>query len=317
MHQQKTEENGEVRHDDEDAYSLLNRIKTAIADINGICTGFPPDLAETYREKLLLSAKHAEKYCNNGNLRVLKSLLYDEIPRLANAAETERERPVILKKRIEKLIIRYNTLYSQIDDGKEQYPRPFSMENYLFTEDYAEKMESQIQKLQDDIIKKQEQAYIQETIDRVLRGMNYQIIGGRDCSEKEKKDKPELFRSNLYRFGQSSAVKASFSTNGEISMEIVGLSESERTPSGSEVAVLCRDMKDFCMKFSEFKKNLERMGVHPKLIYEYPPEKKYARIDNINEYKLNNNVSRESLLIDRTDIYYTGSGEQKKRYSEN
>ena len=212
-----------------------------------------------------------------------------KISKEAVIEEAKKRRTEIMRERIEKMTVKYNALCAV------KKREPFATEGFPVTKEYANEMELRIKRIQDELVKDREQAYVRETLDRLIRGMGHDIVGGRDYPDRKK---PEVYRSELYRYGGSSAIKTSFSANGEVLMEIVGLSETDRAPSDTETAMLCNEMERFCTEFKGLKQKLKSMGVYFNKIYEKPAEEQYACIDNINGYDLEAGVSRANLLTD-------------------
>ena len=204
--------------------------------------------------------------------------------------EESRERKQrITHEHILKLTVRYNALCA----AKKR--EPFALQGFPVTEEYAKEMEARIQRMQDEMVRDREQAYIQKTVERLISGMGHEIVGHRDYPDS---GNPELFKSELYRCGGSSAIKASYSSNGAVLMEIVGLSDTEREPTGAETAMLCNEMESFCQEFSELRQNLKYLGIYQSMVYERSVEEKHARIESIRDYTLQDGVSTESLLME-------------------
>jgi len=212
--------------------------------------------------------------------------------RQTRISEARSRKQKIMKDHITKLTVRYNALCAV------KKREPFASRGFPVNEEYAKEMEARIQRLQDEMVSDREQAYIQVTVDRLIRGMGHDVIGRRDYPDS---GNPKLLRSELYRCGGSSAIKASYSSDGEVLMEIVGLSDSdtEREPTGAETTMLFNEMESFCQEFSELRKQLKYLGIYQSMVYERSVEDKYARIESIREYKLEDGVSTESLLIDQ------------------
>ncbi len=271
---------------------LLDQIHMALDEAEHICTGLPPELADKYLERLAQARENSERYNEEGRPAFLEKLLHQTIPAIADAAQTEARRHTLLKKRIERQIIRYNALCGK----KNRAPLPAL--GWPVDEDYAQEMDARIETLQNELVKDREQKYIHETVDRLLREMGHQTLGERYYPDQSA---PELYCSKVYGFREGTAVKASFSSFGEVVLEIVGLSESQRPPSASEATRLRGDMREFCGEYAKIKKNLELMGIVMDNIYECPATERYAKIENLSAYRQAAGVSAASFLIDSLD----------------
>ena len=117
--------------------------------------------------------------------------------------------------------------------------------------------------------------------------MGYELIGSREVRKKSGKH----FRNELYTFYEGTAVNVTFSSDGQISMELGGLAREDRIPSEEESKMLTEDMESFCSEFSEFEKRMLTKGiVVGNRIALSPPTADYAAIINVNDYDIDSSV---------------------------
>ena len=125
------------------------------------------------------------------------------------------------------------------------------------------------------------QAYIADCVDEVMRDMGYDLIGRRQ--ERRKSGRP--FRNELYQFGEGTAVNITYSPEGQISMELGGITREDRRPTADETAVLTQEMRTFCSEFSEFESRMKEKGIIVgSRIALSPPTADHAAMINIRDY---------------------------------
>ena len=175
----------------------------------------------------------------------------------------------------EELLYRYRSLCEII--GGEAKELPFSNEGIA-------RISAEIERLKVLQFQQQEQAYISECIDEVMSEMGYDLIGTREVRKKSGKQ----FRNELFTFNEGAAVNVTYSSDGQISMELGGIAREDRLPTSEETEVLTRDMESFCGEFAVFEAKLRERGVivgHR--IALSPPSAEYAAIINVNDYNIN------------------------------
>ncbi len=150
----------------------------------------------------------------------------------------------------------------------------------------TEELESAIADLERTLINQQEQVYISESVDEVLSEMGYDLIGRREVTKRSGKK----FRNELYEFDEGTAVNVTYSSDGQISMELGGIAREDRIPSEAESDILTDDMKEFCKEFAVFEKKLRERGILVgNRIALMPPDAEYATIINIEDYDIAEN----------------------------
>lgn len=142
-------------------------------------------------------------------------------------------------------------------------------------------LKQEIKAMELALIKQHEQQYISECVDQVMVDMGYDLIGTRDVKKRNGK----RFHNELYAFDEGTAVNVTYSSDGQIAMELGGLSYEDRLPTEEETQVLTENMEAFCGEFAEFEKRLRAKGIIlGNRIAMSPPSADYAAIINVNEY---------------------------------
>lgn len=173
----------------------------------------------------------------------------------------------------------------------------FVAQEYACTEDSIVALKQEIERIKAVSAENEEQAYIAECLDEVMRELGYSVIGKREVTKKNGKH----FKNELYNFGEGTAVNVTYSSDGRISMELGGIDSSDRLPTEYESEHLCREMESFCGAFSEIEVALRARGVVlAERISILPPSVEYAQIINVSDYKMKTNVSR--LEVKRKQI---------------
>ncbi|MCQ2433083.1 MAG: hypothetical protein MJ175_10825, partial [Clostridia bacterium] len=97
------------------------------------------------------------------------------------------------------------------------------------------------------------------------------------------------FRNELYTFNEGTAVNVTFSSDGQIAMELGGISHEDRIPTDEETEVLTEDMQSFCAEFADFERRLKAKGVVVgSRIALSPPTAEHAAIINVDDYEIKN-----------------------------
>lgn len=153
---------------------------------------------------------------------------------------------------------------------------------YAYSEEAFTEMEKEIERLEMAIVRMQEQDYVSECVDQVMTEMGYDLIGSR---EVVKKKTGKRFRNELFTFNEGTAVNVTYSSEGQISMELGGIAREDRIPSQEETEILTQDMQTFCGEFAEFERRLKDKGVViNRRIALSPPSAEYAAIINVSDY---------------------------------
>ena len=94
------------------------------------------------------------------------------------------------------------------------------------------------------------------------------------------------------------AVNVTYSSDGQIAMELGGISREDRLPTVEETQVLTEDMETFCGEFAEFEKRLRAKGVIlGNRIAMSPPSADYAAIINVNDYEIDSSKQFSEISV--------------------
>lgn len=169
-------------------------------------------------------------------------------------------------------VSRYQALCAMLD--RNESPEAYSREA-------ASTIKAEIEQMELALVRQQEQSYISDCVDEVMAEMGYDLIGTRDVKKKSGKK----FKNELFTFNEGTAVNVTYSSDGQISMELGGISREDRIPTAEETEVLTKDMETFCGEFEEFEKRLRAKGiVLGSRIALSPPSAEYAAIINVSDY---------------------------------
>lgn len=160
-------------------------------------------------------------------------------------------------------------------------------ENIPFSSEAVSILDEKIKKIEEAIRFKEEQEYISRCIDEAMVEMGYSIIGDREIVKKSGRK----FRNELYLFDEGTAVNITYSDNGNITMELGGISNIDRIPTNSECDSLISDMNDFCNDYHKLENYLIKKGIVTEKISILPPEAQFAQIINVSDYNLNTEVT--------------------------
>lgn len=150
----------------------------------------------------------------------------------------------------------------------------------------VEKIEEEIARVELLAVKQREQEYISDCVEEVLTEMGYEFLGSREVKKKSGK----RFRNELFSFDEGTAVNVTFSSDGQIAMELGGIAHEDRLPNDDETRELTEDMETFCGEFAEIERKLREKGVVVgSRIAMSPPSAEYAAIINVDDYELETN----------------------------
>lgn len=159
--------------------------------------------------------------------------------------------------------------------------------SFTFSMDTLNSLRHEVAELESQSAKIEEQQYISESLDQVMRDMGYNVIGSREVVKKSGRK----FRNELYHFSEGSVVNVTYAANGQISMELGGVDTCDREPSEEESSVLCDEMVEFCDEFPEIERRLKEKGVVlMNRISMLPPAEEYAQIINVSDYNMTEQV---------------------------
>ena len=169
--------------------------------------------------------------------------------------------------------------------------------SFTFSMDSLNSLRHKVAELESQSAKIEEQQYISESLDQVMRDMGYNVVGSREVVKKSGRK----FRNELYHFSEGSVVNVTYAANGQISMELGGVDTCDREPSEEESSVLCDEMVEFCDEFPEIERRLKEKGVVlMNRISMLPPAEEYAQIINVSDFN----------MTDKVDVLETASKKQ-------
>ena len=169
--------------------------------------------------------------------------------------------------------------------------------SFTFSMDSLNSLRHKVAELESQSAKIEEQQYISESLDQVMRDMGYNVVGSREVVKKSGRK----FRNELYHFSEGSVVNVTYAANGQISMELGGVDTCDREPSEEESSVLCDEMVEFCDEFPEIERRLKEKGVVlMNRISMLPPAEEYAQIINVSGFN----------MTDKVDVLETASKKQ-------
>ena len=254
----------------ETANQSLTRQKAAISKALATLMrdqALPPELLKDIRQAQARLQTIAEKR----SLATFEAITVKGLFKRADAYRLELQ-----KKRAEydELLYRYRSLCEIVGGEAKELP---------FSDEAMARISAEVERLEAIQLQQQEQAYISESIDEVMSEMGYDLIGTREVRKKSGKH----FRNELFTFNEGAAVNVTYSSDGQISMELGGIAREDRLPTSDETEVLTRDMESFCGEFAVFEAKLRERGVivgHR--IALSPPSADYAAIINVNDYDI-------------------------------
>ena len=146
-----------------------------------------------------------------------------------------------------------------------------------------EQLRQEIARITEAVAQDDEQAYISDCLDEVMAEMGYTVLGSREVTKKNGK----RFRSELYTYGEGTAVNVTYSADGKIAMELGGLDTADRLPTTHETAALVDSMERFCSDFPEIERRLAAKGVVlAQRLSMLPVSPEYAQIINTSDYEM-------------------------------
>lgn len=153
---------------------------------------------------------------------------------------------------------------------------------FAFSEENIGKLQSEISRLHQIMMRQKEQEYINTAVDEAMIEMGYELIGEKSVTKKSGKK----FRNGLYMLEEGTAVNVTFSDSGQISMELGALDTKDRIPTEAEAIDLADDMYAFCSDYAVLEKKLAEKGITMNRVSILPPSAEYAQIFNTSDYEL-------------------------------
>lgn len=162
-----------------------------------------------------------------------------------------------------------------------------TLEHIPFSSDAIAILDAKIKETEEAIQHQDEQAYISKCVDEAMQEMGYSVVGNREVVRRNGK----RFHNELYLFDEGTAVNVTYSSDGQITMELGGIGTDDRIPTATESASLASDMRTFCDDYHEIEKRLRKKGIITERISVLPPDEQYAQIINVSDYTLSTDVA--------------------------
>lgn len=137
--------------------------------------------------------------------------------------------------------------------------------------------------LEAELLADRERAYIYEVLESAIRDMGYKLIGDRVVVRPKN---GKQIKHQLYTLHGGTAVDVTFSDNGQVAMELGGITHTNRAPTAEESTELVEDMRSFCRDYELLEKKLAERGIETSRISILPPASEYARMINADKYNL-------------------------------
>ncbi len=251
----------------------INSINEALSQLAGLT------LSEKQQEKLKTIREKADEITDSSYLQNFYAVVVAPFVKECRGYEAVRDEH-------DELLIKYAVLAAEC--GVSTKPIPYTQEGIEFVKD-------EIARLEQLALEQKEREYIKKSLDEAMQEMGYELIGDRVASKKNGK----RIRHELYSLGNGTAVDVTYSENGQITMELGGIDETDRQPDADESAQLVEDMKNFCGDYDALAKRLAEKGITTKRLNILPPTIEHAQIINSNDYKMKKAVSRYSTMRQR------------------
>ena len=161
-------------------------------------------------------------------------------------------------------------------------------EEIPFSVDAVAVLDARIGEMEELIRHQEEQAYISRCVDEAMQEMGYAVAGDREVVRRSGK----RFRNELYLFDEGTAVNVTYSSDGQITMELGGIDTEDRIPTAAETNGLVANMRDFCDDYREIEQRLRKKGIVSRRISILPVDAQFAQIINVSDYHLSTEVSR-------------------------
>ncbi len=243
-------------------YSKINESKDILGDLH-------PELS-TKLDKSISIIK------SNNSLEFLENYFSIELKPLLNQVKEAVEFDKKYKNKYEQLLTKYEVLREELNTKDQTQVFAYNDEGILL-------LEQAVSKLEIEANRKAEAEYITDSINDIMIEMGYKNIGERHIQKKSGKK----YNSELYDYGNGTAVNITYGSDGKISMELGKLDVKDRIPDNEEKASLVNAMETFCLNFNEIENRLLSRGVKVgDRISMMPPEEAFAQIINTTDYHI-------------------------------
>jgi len=238
----------------------IQKIRDSLGEISSLL------LPQSFEQRLSHLKEEADKIESPDFLENFYSLQVQPFVKLCRAYEEYGET-------YNELLISCRCLAEELGIGTEEP---------VFSGEAIRVLQEEKQRLEQIIAEKQEQEYISQAIDEAMEEMGYRMIGKRSVSKRSGKK----FSNRLYEFEEGTAVNVTYSSDGQISMELGAMDTADRTPTPEEASELAEDMQAFCTDYEKLEQKLIEKGIVARHMMRLPPTEEYAQIINVSEYDI-------------------------------
>lgn len=141
-------------------------------------------------------------------------------------------------------------------------------------------VEADLAEFKERLYKRRERKIITEAMDEAMTELGYNLI----ATLEPKKEIEVPVQAHVFSFSEGVGIQV-IENAGRISMEVVGLGINNRKPTEGEKDYLEEQMEEFCDSFARLEKKLQEKGiVKSAVIHRFPPDKRYARILNLDDF---------------------------------
>lgn len=135
--------------------------------------------------------------------------------------------------------------------------------------------------------------YVNRIIDDSMRELGYDVIGDKTRTNR----RGEMVHQKLVTFSDKSALHFTMTENGQMTMEVVGLDQTDRKPTEQESQRLKKDMLSFCKKYPGIREALEKKGIRLEDGSILPADEQFAKIINTSGFTRENSRAESSGRI--------------------
>lgn len=164
-----------------------------------------------------------------------------------------------------------------------------------------------------EMYEQRQQEIISSAIDEAMEELGYELV----AESKPVENAKVQVQAQVYSFSEGVGVQV-VDANGRISMEVVGLGSNDRIPTESESEYLKQQMEDFCEAFDRLEEKLEEKGiVKSSTIHKLPPDKRFARVLNMESMDRKKEVDTLQTVMKQNQIVAHRDTGKKKSVANN
>lgn len=150
------------------------------------------------------------------------------------------------------------------------------------SDDFNEAEEAELAALEEKLYQRRKEEIVAKAMDEVMQEMGYELVASMTPPVS---DEDHFIQAQVFSFGDGSGVQV-MEAEGQISLEVVGIGTNDRTPSEQEAEFLECKMGEFCQAYQVLVEKLAKRGIVRSAVkYHQEPNKKYARILNVDVFE--------------------------------